>query len=46
MLKIVIGFILGYLVASNKEQAKVYWENLKTWFKEKCNKDTQNNKVK
>jgi hypothetical protein len=47
MIKVIIGFVLGFWVACNQEEVKGYWEKLKTWLKEKCvNKYTQNNDVK
>jgi len=35
MIKVIVGFVLGFWAASNKEEVKFYWEKLKTWFKEK-----------
>lgn len=35
MLKLIIGFALGYWVACNQEEVKVYWNKLVAHIKEK-----------
>lgn len=46
MLKLIIGFILGYWVAYNKETVKEYFNICVNWIKEKCKAIKEKNNKK